>query len=173
MWTCSTESTANSRPGYQFKSSFEVTMPHFLKYNVLRLAVYQEGMFLSKKYFHLFLIKVCRIKKGLYICLNKNKNKKEIMTTSQITEKIKMYLELPGSRYFNVQDSKGDTVKIRVSDHSGNYHNNKGEKTLSFISCTCNQGYRAMITEWEVDDLEDMFTTTYQSVVEILENELN
>jgi hypothetical protein len=35
MWTFGTESTSKHCPGYQFQSSFEVTMPHFLKYNVM------------------------------------------------------------------------------------------------------------------------------------------
>jgi hypothetical protein len=95
------------------------------------------------------------------------------MTIQQITAKIKLHLELPGSRYFNVENAKGETVKIRVSDHSANRNNNGDTKTLSFISQTCDQGYRAMINEWVIDDIEDMYATTFQSVEEILENELS
>ena len=50
MWNFSTELNPKYRPGYEFQSSFEVTQPHFLKYNVMRSAGCQEVMFLPKKY---------------------------------------------------------------------------------------------------------------------------
>jgi len=68
-----------------------------------------------------------------------------------IADKITFYLSLGGSRYFNVVDAKGEIIKIRVSDHSAN-HNNNSEKTISFISARCNQGFRAMKLEYVVND---------------------
>ena len=35
MWNCSTKIYSKHRPGYQLQTSFDVTMPHFLKYNVM------------------------------------------------------------------------------------------------------------------------------------------
>lgn len=90
------------------------------------------------------------------------------MTHTEIKEKVMELLNAPygGSHYFNVEDVNGEIIKIRVSDHSANRHNNR-EKTLSFIAARCNQGYRAMTDEWVID--EDGYTDTYQSIEEILE----
>jgi hypothetical protein len=68
-----------------------------------------------------------------------------------IAEKVTFYLSLPGSRYFNVVNSTGETIKVRVSDHSANHHNNS-DKTISFISARCNQGFSAMKSEYVVTD---------------------
>lgn len=84
------------------------------------------------------------------------------------------------SQYFTVliEEEDGDSyaseaVKIRVSDHSANRHNNGDQVTLSFVTDTCDQGYRRMVNEWEVIDTEDMLTSTYEYVSDILEYELN
>jgi hypothetical protein len=91
------------------------------------------------------------------------------MTYTEIKEKIMHLLNTPygGSHYFTVEGMDGEPIKIRVSDHSANRHNNKGEKTLSFISARCNQGYKAMMDEWVID--KDGYSDTYQTIEEILE----
>lgn len=93
------------------------------------------------------------------------------MKLSEIENRIIDTLKLSGSHYFTVQDSNGNDVKIRVSDHSANRNNNGDEKTLSFISARCNQGYRSMINEWVIDELG--MTDTGQEISEVLEWELN
>lgn len=88
------------------------------------------------------------------------------MTHSQIITKINDLLKLGGSHYFNVEGEDGEVIKIRCSDHSANRLNNH-EKTLSFISKFCNQGYRKMINEWVIQ--ENGLTDTYQTIEEVLE----
>ena len=91
------------------------------------------------------------------------------MTLTDIQTKIENYLNLPGTRYINCNDQKGETIKIRVSDHSAKKWNNGDTKTLSFVSARCNQGYQAMTNEWLV--LENGLTDTYEEISDILENE--
>lgn len=96
------------------------------------------------------------------------------MTTQEIASKIEYRLtNLTGSNYFSVEDSNGNTVKIRTSDHSANAKNNGDTKTLSFVSSktTAESIGRFLSTEWEI--LENGYTDTYQSIEEILEWELN
>ena len=71
--------------------------------------------------------------------------------------------------YFTVFSENGKEIKIRIGDHSANKSNNGDTKTLSFITKSCNQGYRAMINEWVID--EDGYATTDETVMEILDNE--
>lgn len=104
--------------------------------------------------------------------INTAKNK---MNT--VTEKILAKLELIkqgfATQYFTIEDRECNTVKIRVGDHSANRHNNGDTKTLSFITERCDQGYKAMINEWVID--EDGYTTdTFQSIEELLDwNEID
>lgn len=87
-----------------------------------------------------------------------------------VAEKIRNLLSLPGSHYFNVEDVNGNTVKIRVSDHSANRLNNGDTKTLSFVSQKNSPssisrhlaGY-----EWLI--LGNGLTNTYQTIEEVLE----
>lgn len=95
-------------------------------------------------------------------------------TTIEIATEIRRCLELGFSKYFNVENSKGETVVIRVSDHSANNKNNSDSKTLSFITKRTEQkksAYNAMLCEWAV--LENGLTDTYEELEDILENELN
>lgn len=97
-----------------------------------------------------------------------------MMNISEIATKIEFRLaNLTGSNYFNVEDSKGNTVKIRTSDHSANRQNNGDTKTLSFVSnkTVAESIGRHLSTEWEI--LDGGYTDTYQSIEEILEWELN
>lgn len=95
------------------------------------------------------------------------------MTIEQIANKVREYLELGFSKYFSVEDSEGNTVKIRVSNHSANRCNNSCDKTLSFISNRTEQkrsAYNQMVNEWEI--LENGLTDTYEEIESILEYEL-
>lgn len=86
----------------------------------------------------------------------------------QIVEKIIALLQQPGSHYFNLVDADGDTLKIRVSDHSANRQNNGDRRTLSFISKRTpakTMGW-GMAAEWLVID-NDM-TDTYEYIGDIL-----
>jgi hypothetical protein len=93
------------------------------------------------------------------------------MTHAEISKKIVTLLEVVKNggktEYFNVESIDGETVKIRVSNHSGKKQNNGDTKTLSFVSAYCVQGYQAITCEWLID--EDGYTDTYQSIEEILE----
>jgi hypothetical protein len=92
----------------------------------------------------------------------------------QIATEIRDHLECGYTYYFNVEDSEGNTVKIRVGNHSANRQNNSdSEKTLSFVSERTEQkksGYNRMINEWAI--LENGLTDTYEEIEYILENEL-
>jgi len=93
-------------------------------------------------------------------------------TIAQIATEIREHLECGYTYYFNVEDSKGNTIKIRVSNHSANSQNNS-EKTLSFITERTEQkksAYNKMIDEWAI--LENGLTDTYEEIEYILENEL-
>ncbi len=75
------------------------------------------------------------------------------------------------TEYFTVYSVKGEEIKIRVGDHSGNRINNGDTKTLSFTSNRSEQrksAYNSMIEEWEVD-LDSELTGTFQSIEEVLE----
>ena len=77
------------------------------------------------------------------------------------------------THYFNVEDSEGEIVKIRVSDHSANRQNNGEIKTLSFILCRTEQrksAYNSMANEWVI--LESGLTDTYEEIESVLEWEL-
>ena len=94
-------------------------------------------------------------------------------TIEQIATKIREKLECGYSFYFNVEDSEGNTVKIRVSNHSANRENNSEAKTLSFVTTRTEQkksAYNQMVCEWEI--LENGLTDTYEEIESILENEL-
>jgi hypothetical protein len=96
------------------------------------------------------------------------------MKTTEIANKIRQNLELGISLYFSVEDSKGDTVKIRTSNHSANRQNNSDTKTLSFITDRTPQkksAYNSMINEWCI--MNNGLTDTYEEIEDILENELN
>lgn len=96
------------------------------------------------------------------------------MTTQEIANEIRRCLELGFSKYFNVENSKGETVTIRVSNHSANNKNNSDNKTLSFIKERTEQkksAYNSMICEWAM--LENGLTDTYEELEDILENELD
>jgi len=101
--------------------------------------------------------------------------KQQAMTTSQIAEKIESMLSnIVGTQYFNVEDCNGNNVKIRVSDHSANYHNNGETKTLSFVANRTEQrksAYNQMINEWSI--LENGLTDTYEEISDVIESELN
>ena len=91
----------------------------------------------------------------------------------QIANEIRENLGSEYTHYFSVEDSKGNTVKIRVGNHSANRQNNS-EKTLSFITERTHQkksGYNQMVNEWAI--LEEGYTDTYETIEDILENELN
>jgi hypothetical protein len=91
----------------------------------------------------------------------------------KIANQIRENLGSQSTHYFIVQDSNGNNVKIRVGNHSANRQNNL-EKTLSFITERTEQkksGYNQMVNEWVV--LEEGYTDTYETLEDILENELN
>ena len=92
----------------------------------------------------------------------------------QIATEIREHLECGYTHYFNVEDSEGNIVKIRVGNHSANRQNNSdSQKTLSFITERTEQkksGYNRMINEWAI--LENGLSDTYEEVECILENEL-
>ena len=94
------------------------------------------------------------------------------MTIEQIATEIRNHLECGYTYYFNVEDSNGNIVKIRVGNHSANRQNN-AEKTLSFITERTEQkksGYNKMTNEWAI--LENGLTDTYEEIESILESEL-
>jgi hypothetical protein len=97
------------------------------------------------------------------------------MTISQISEKIELLLnDIIGTQYFTVEDCNGNNVKIRVSDHSANYHNNGEAKTLSFVASRTKQrksAFNQMINEWAY--IGDGLVDTYESIEDIIESELN
>ena len=108
----------------------------------------------------------------MYLCQT---IKQQAMTTSQIAEKIESMLSnIVGTQYFTVEDCNGNNVKIRVSDHSANYHNNGETKTLSFVANRTEQrksAYNQMINEWAY--IGDGLVDTYESIEDIIESELN
>lgn len=90
------------------------------------------------------------------------------MTLSEkILQALKEAEKYP-SQYFTVTDRNGSTCKIRVSNHSANKWNNGDTKTLSFITASRDQGYRAMTNEWVID-LENGLTDTFQTIDEVLD----
>ena len=94
-------------------------------------------------------------------------------TIEQIATEIREHMECGYTHYFNVEDSEGNTVKIRVSNHSANRQNNS-EKTLSFVTERTEQrksGYNRMINEWVI--IENGLTDTYEELEDVLESELN
>ena len=95
------------------------------------------------------------------------------MTTSQIAEKIRENLNVGYTVYFNVEDSEGNDVKIRVSDHNCRTWNNRETKTLSFVTKrTGVEGGRGYTRkEWMI--LENGLTDTYQEIEEVIDWELN
>jgi len=96
------------------------------------------------------------------------------MTNFQkIANEIRENLNNQSTHYFTVQDCNGNNVKIRVGNHSANRQNNS-EKTLSFITERTLQkksGYNQMVNEWVI--LEEGYTDTYETLEDVLENELN
>lgn len=95
-----------------------------------------------------------------------------VQSIYKIAETIRENLNSESTHYFNVQDSQGNTIKIRVGNHSANRQNNS-EKTLSFITERTHQkksGYNQMVNEWVI--LEEGYTDTYETIEDILENEL-
>lgn len=105
------------------------------------------------------------------------------VTVAGLVEKIQSLLTLVSngypSQYLNVSiedEDNYDSFKIRVSDHSANRLNNSdNEKTLSFVTDTCDQTYKMGYNEYLVDDIEDMNTNEctykgYLSVEEIIED---
>jgi hypothetical protein len=92
----------------------------------------------------------------------------------RIATEIREHLECGYTHYFNVEDLKGNSVKIRVGNHSANRQNNSdSENTLSFVTERTEQkksGYNRMINEWAI--LENGLTDTYEEIEYILENEL-
>ena len=101
--------------------------------------------------------------------------KQETMTISQIADKVESLLQdIIGTQYFTVEDCNGNNVKIRVSDHSANYHNNGNTKTLSFVKARTEQrksAYNQMINEWAY--IGDGLVETYESIEDVIDNELN
>jgi hypothetical protein len=90
---------------------------------------------------------------------------------NQIVKKIEDMLQIPGTSYFNVSGQNDTTIKIRVSDHSMNRHNNGDQITLSFVSQRTAQrksAYNASHNEWVI--LENGLTDTYEEIADILAN---
>lgn len=71
-----------------------------------------------------------------------------------------------GSHYFNVQIN-GELIKIRVSDHTANKSNNKGLKTISFVTGWCNQGYNSMVDEYCIN-MDGTMNENWENVEECL-----
>lgn len=95
------------------------------------------------------------------------------MTTQEIISKIESNLDLCRqgfeSFYFTVEDLSGETVQIRVSNHSAN-RQNFTYKTLSFIIERTEQrksGYNQTSYEWVID--QDGISDTSQTIDEILD----
>lgn len=93
-------------------------------------------------------------------------------TIAEIADKIRKNLEnVYYTDYFTVYDVNGREVKIRTGDHSANRQNNRGDKTLSFVTDRTEQrksAYNQMVAEWEVDT-DNWLTDTYQTIEEVLE----
>jgi hypothetical protein len=92
----------------------------------------------------------------------------------EIEDRIRELLLVPGTHYFQVEIKDGDSIKIRVSDHSANRQNNGDQLTLSFISQRTPQkksAYNAMHKEWSI--LENGLTDTYQELSEIIADNIN
>lgn len=93
---------------------------------------------------------------------------------TETATKIREALANGYSKYFIIEDSTGNDVKIRVSNHSANDKNNSEDtKTLSFVTERTEQrksAYNRMINEWAI--LENGLTDTYEEIEEILEYEL-
>ena len=91
---------------------------------------------------------------------------------SEISAKIQTaLLNINSTVYFTVYSVKGEEIKIRVGNHSGNKRNNGDVKTLSFVSSRTEQrksAYNSIIEEWEVD-LDNMLTDTFQTIEQVLE----
>jgi len=91
-----------------------------------------------------------------------------------IATDIREHIECGYSYYFSVEDANGNSIKIRVSDHSANRQNNSDTiKTLSFVAQRTAQrksGYNRMINEWAV--LDNGLTDTYEELEDILAYEL-
>ena len=92
-----------------------------------------------------------------------------------LTELVKSKLENAennASQYISICVEDGEyyaNVKIRVSNHSAKKENGN---CLSFITGSCNQGYSFLSTEWEVESIDSMLTTTSEYISDILEYEL-
>jgi hypothetical protein len=95
-------------------------------------------------------------------------------TIEQISSEIREYINCGYTHYFTAEDSEGNTVNIRVSNHSANRNNNSdSKKTLSFITERTEQrksAYNSMINEWVI--FENGLTDTYEEIESILEYEL-
>ena len=79
--------------------------------------------------------------------------------------------DISRTEYFTIYSEKGEEIKLRIGNHSGNTRNNGDAKTLSFVSNRTTQrrsAYNSIIEEWEID-IESGLTDTYQSITEVLE----
>ena len=89
-----------------------------------------------------------------------------------IKNKILAVLEnVSRTEYFTIYSEKGEEIKLRIGNHSGNSRNNGEAKTLSFVSNRTPQRksqYNSIIEEWEIDT-ESGLTDTYQEIIEVLE----
>jgi hypothetical protein len=98
------------------------------------------------------------------------------MTAKEITNKIMENLQFGFSQYFNIQDSEGNSIKIRTSNHWSNRKNNANENVISFIKPSEDSNYSTnrdnmMIDEYEVDDNGD--TDQFKSVLDIINDLIN
>jgi len=94
------------------------------------------------------------------------------MTTIEIANKIRENLQYNMSLYFTIENSRGEEIKIRTSNHSCNKSNN-GIKTLSFITERTKQmksAFNQSFNEWAM--LDNGLTDTYEEIEYILENEI-
>lgn len=74
-----------------------------------------------------------------------------------------------GSQYTLAEKEDGSTIKIRVSNHSGNESNNSTE-TISFVTEMTEQrksAYNRMITEYVIDE-EGNFSENFYDLEECL-----
>ena len=95
------------------------------------------------------------------------------MKSNEIISKIESKLDLCrqgfSSFYFTVEDLSGETVQIRVSNHSAN-RQNFTYKTLLFITEKTEQrksAYNYTSNEWVID--KDGISDTSQTIDEILD----
>lgn len=95
------------------------------------------------------------------------------MKATEIIRKIEFNLDLCrqgfSSFYFTVEDINGETVQIRVSNHSAN-RQNFTYKTLSFITEKTYQrksAYNYTANEWVI--AEDGISDTMQTIEDILD----